>query len=89
MTCENKNSSDILARDFALNFILKEGLLIKNYVKNLNYIFGKYLIDYAVKKNDSSIIKYLGFLSRDEQVKTFTNDYIIKFSKSIYVISNT
>lgn len=66
----------ILSNTKALEFILKSYLI--TYIYSMNYIFGQALLDYALEKKDMSIVGNVGRLHADQQLKTFTNEYIVK-----------
>lgn len=77
MTSGNKYATDVLLNDNALKLILNERYNLSDYISNLNYKIGQKIIDYSIKK-DGSYFYAIGNLSKEEQLKVFSNDYIIK-----------
>lgn len=78
MTCGNIYANRILSNDKAIEFIFDKKNDLTTYLYNLNNIFGQYIIDYSIEKGKKDLINYLGYLKKDNQIKTFTNTYITK-----------
>lgn len=77
MTCESKYAGIVLVNEEAIKFIIDHSVS-HCHIGCLDYNFGKALIDYAIKINNSNIINLIWEFNDDIQNKIISSDMIVK-----------
>ena len=80
MTSGNKKVSDILTYDRAIAFILDKTNNLTTHLSGLDYQIGQAIIDFNISHNTNQF-SCIGNLRKEEQLKVFNNEYIVKLLK--------
>ena len=80
MSSCNKQVSDILTYDRAIAFILGSTANLTKYLSGLHFKIGQAIIDFCISHNINKF-SCIGNLSKEEQLKVFNQEYIIKLLK--------
>ena len=87
MTSENEYAKEVLLNDKVIAFILDDYNKLTVYLSSLDYKIGQKIIDYILKHNVNKF-SVLGNLRKENQLKVFNSDYIIKLLKCDFFDSN-